>query len=55
MTAVTRGLGPDSLKTRCSNEEGAAEMVMALVVMSVRKIVAMVAWFSLYEYSGGVV
>ena len=32
MTAVTRGLGPDSLKTRCSNEEGAG-MVIALVMM----------------------
>ena len=49
MTAVTRGLGPDSLKTRCSNEEGAG-MVMAPVVMSVRKncgystTTPMVAW-----------
>ena len=31
MTAVTRGLGPDSLKTRCSNEGGAG-MVMTLVI-----------------------
>ena len=35
MTAVTRGLGPDSLKTRCS-KEGGAGMVMTLVVMSLR-------------------
>ena len=39
MTAVTRGLGPDSLKTRCSNEEGSG-MVIALVLMPLRKIVA---------------
>ena len=33
MTAVTRGLGADSLKTRCSNEEGSG-MVIAFVLMT---------------------
>lgn len=39
MVAVIRGLGPDSFKIRCSNEDGAG-MVIAVVLMSFRIIVA---------------
>lgn len=57
MTAVIRGLEPDSLKTRCSNEEGGG-MVIALAVMSLRNIVdipPLRPWWrglSMYEYPG---
>ena len=39
MTAMTRGLGPDSLKERDSNEE-AVGMDVALVLMSWRWMMA---------------
>lgn len=39
MTAVTRGVGPESLKAECS-KEGASGMEMEVVLMSFLYIVA---------------
>ena len=60
MTAMTRGLGPDSLKERDLNDEGVG-MDVALVLMSWRWVMAIPSpvrpsrrGLSMQEYPGGV-
>ena len=60
MTAVTRGLGPDSLKARCSNDgaEGIDKVVVLILwrcIVAIPPPVLFSRGLSRYVYPGGAV